>query len=65
LAFLYSYGADGFDTNCKKIGTRFQISHGIVQIFIEQCTQAIKSNFEQEVISWPDADEHKEISKHF
>jgi hypothetical protein len=62
LLFLYSLGADGSDSNYKKIGTRFQFSHGIVQIFIDRCTRAIKSMFEHEVISWPDTNERKVIS---
>ena len=65
LVFLYSLGADGSDSNYKKIGTRFQISHGIVQIFIDRCTRAIKSMFEHEVISWPDTNERKVISQRF
>jgi len=65
LVFLYSLGADGSDSNYKKIGTRFQISNGIVQIFIDRCTRAIKSMFEHEVISWPDTNERKVISQRF
>jgi hypothetical protein len=40
LVFLYLCGADGFDSNYKIIGARFQISYGVVQIFIERCTHA-------------------------
>jgi hypothetical protein len=65
LVFLYSLGADGSDSNYKKIGIRFRISHGNVQIFIDRCTRAIKFIFESEVISWPDANERKFISQRF
>jgi hypothetical protein len=65
LVFLYVLGAVGSDANYKKVASRFKISHGSVQIFVERCTRAIISAFQSEVLSWPDAVEGKIISKRF
>jgi hypothetical protein len=65
LVFLYVLGASGSDANYKKVASRFKISHGLVQIFVERCTRALISIFQTDVISWPDAVERKSISKRF
>jgi hypothetical protein len=65
LVFLYVLGAVGSDANYKKVASRFKISHGLVQIFVERCTRALISRFQSEVISWPDVIEQKVISKRF
>jgi len=41
LVFLYVCGASGSDANYKKVASRFAISHGLVQIFVDRCTRAI------------------------
>jgi hypothetical protein len=65
LVFLYVCGADGSDANYKKVASRFSISHGIVQIFVERCTRAIISLFQNDVLCWPDINERKIIGKRF
>jgi hypothetical protein len=65
LVFLYVLGASGSDANYKKVASRFKISHGLVQIFVERCTRALISTFQSDVISWPDAAERKMIAKRF
>jgi hypothetical protein len=65
LVFLYVLGASGSDANYKNVASRFKISHGLVQIFVERCTRALISVFQEDVISWPDAIERKSIAKRF
>ena len=65
LVFLYVCGAVGSDANFKKVASRFKISHGLVQIFVERCTRALKSKLEVDTINWPDANERRIISKRF
>jgi len=65
LVFLYVCGASGSDANYKKVASRFAISHGLVQIFVDRCTRAIIRTLQSQVISWPDDAERKIISKRF
>jgi hypothetical protein len=65
LVFLYVRGAVGYDANFKKVASHFKISHGLVQIFVERCTRALKSKLEVDTINWPDGNERRIISKRF
>jgi hypothetical protein len=56
LTLLFVLGCYGTDSNYKKIGSRFGISHGLVQIFVDRCTRAVLSELRNDAIVWPDAD---------
>jgi hypothetical protein len=60
--FLYMLGANGSDANVKKMKTRFNISAGTIINSCDRCTIAILSTLQSDVVSWPDADERREIS---
>jgi hypothetical protein len=63
--FLDVCGASGSDANYKKVASRFAISHGLVQIFVDRCTWANISTLQSQFISWPDDAERKIIAKRF
>ena len=63
LTLLFVLGCSGTDSNYKKIGSRFGISHGLVQIFVDRCTRAVLSELRNDAIVWPDADGRKYISR--
>jgi hypothetical protein len=65
LICLYVCRADGADANYKKVASRFAISHGLVQIFVEWFTRAVVSLFQTDVLSWPDVNEWKIIPRQF
>lgn len=63
LIFLYVLGASGSDANYKKVGTRFKIGHGTIQLYVERCTKAVLSLLEADSVNWPDAADRKTIAK--
>ena len=64
LVFLYVAGSSGSDLNYKKVAKRFNVSQGIVRLYVKRVKAAILS-LEESVVVWPDGDERREVSTRF
>ena len=65
LVFLFVAGSSGSELNYyKKVAKRFDVSQGIVRVYVRRVQAAILS-LEKSVVIWPNAEERREIATRF